>query len=229
MDTKTIYNTTVLCPVCEQKFTATKVRLGAYRVLSQDSDFAVNYEGVNPILYQIFVCENCGYAAFQDRFTELTPKEKKIIATQIGAHWKPRSYSGERTLNVALEAYKLALYCLQLRNGKNNELAKICLRIAWIYRWKGDSREMDFLKLALELYTEAYQKEDFPFDKMDAPHCTYLIAELNRRIGNLEEATQWFGRLFNDPAARHDKNLWDLAHEQYQLIKEAKNEKELSH
>ncbi|HOP74463.1 MAG TPA: DUF2225 domain-containing protein [Bacillota bacterium] len=222
MAPKTIYNTTVVCPACEREFTATKVRLNAYRVLSQDSDFAAIYEGVNPILYQVFVCEHCGYAAFQDRFDQLNPKERKIINTQVGAYWKHKSYSGERTLDSALEAYKLALYCLQLRKAKSSEIAKTCLRIAWIYRWKGDQREKDFLKFALELYTEAYQSEDLPFDKMDAPHCIYLIAELNRKTGNLEEATKWFGRLFSSPEARQDKFLWDLAHEQYQLVKDSK-------
>jgi uncharacterized protein (DUF2225 family) len=224
MNSKKIYNTTITCPVCDQPFPATKVRLGSYRVASQDSDFAINYEGINPILYDVLVCENCGYAAFQDRFANISPKEKKIIASNIAPHWNQKSYSGERTLDSALDAFKLALYVLQLRKAKSSEIAKICLRIAWIYRWKSDPRETEFLKFALDYYSDAYQTEDLPFEKLDGPHCTYLIAELHRKVGNIEEATQWFGKLFNSPEARQNQRLWNMAHDQYQLIKDLRQE-----
>jgi uncharacterized protein (DUF2225 family) len=222
MNQKKLYNSTLTCPVCQKPFPVTKVRLGSYRIASQDTDFAINYEGINPILYGVFVCENCGYAALSDRFDNINPKEKKIIASQISPHWEPKSYSGERTLDSALDAFKLALYCMQLLKAKSSDIAKICMRIAWIYRWKGEPREMVFLKFALEYYSDAYQNEEFPLDKMDEPHCTYLIAELHRKLGNLEEATQWFGRLFNNPKARQNHRLSNMAHDQYQLVKELK-------
>jgi uncharacterized protein (DUF2225 family) len=225
MDSKKIYNTTVSCPVCNNQFPGTKVRLGSYRILSHDSDFAVNYEGVNPILYDIFVCNNCGYAAYQDHFDIIRPKDKTLIATQVYPFWKQRSYSGERTLNTALQTYKLALYLLQLRDAKSSEIAKTCLRIAWLYRWKGDPRETEFLQFALEYYSRAYQIERFPLEKMDDAHCTYLIAELHRKLGNLEDAAQWFGKLFSNPQARQKRALWDLAHEQYQLVKNLREKK----
>jgi uncharacterized protein (DUF2225 family) len=222
MDNKKIYNTTVICPVCNNQFPGTKVRLGAYRITGRDSDFAVNCEGINPIFYDIFVCDNCGYAAYQDRFDNILPKDRTIIATQIYPFWKQHNYSGERTLETALQTYKLALYLLQLRDAKSSEIAKTCLRIAWLYRWKGEPRETEFLQFALQYYSQAYQTERFPLEKMDDAHCTYLIAELHRKLGHLEEATQWFGKVFSNPQARQKKFLWDLAHEQYQLIKDLK-------
>lgn len=225
MDQKKLYNSTITCPICEQEFEGTKVRMGSYRVAGQDSDFAVHYEGINPILYEVFVCPHCGYAALQDRFTKINPKDKAIIAAKIAPLWKPKDFSGERNLDNALNAFKLALYALQLRNTvKSSEIAKICIRIAWIYRWKEDPREAEFLKFACDYYTDAYQNENFPIEKLDEPHCVYLIAELNRRLGQTEEATKWFGRLFNSPEARGDRRLWDMAHDQYDLIKNSKAE-----
>jgi uncharacterized protein (DUF2225 family) len=223
---KKIYNSTIICPVCDQKFPVTKVRIGSYRIASQDSDLAINYEGINPTLYDIFVCTHCGYAASQDSFANISPKGKKIIAATIASQWQPKDYSGERTLNSALDAYKLALYCLQLCKAKSSEIAKTCLRIAWIYRWKSDPREMEFLKYALDCYIEAYQTENFPIKKMDGPHCTYLIAELHRKVGNIDEAAQWFGRLIHNPEARQNQALLDRARDQYQLIKDLRQENE---
>ena len=46
-----LYNKEVVCPVCSQKFQATKVKARACKVKSRDSDFCVHYEGINPILY----------------------------------------------------------------------------------------------------------------------------------------------------------------------------------
>ncbi len=220
MDKTKIYDSVTTCPVCEQKFPGTKVRVGSHRVASQATDFAIQYEGVNPILYEIFVCPHCGYAAFQNNFDYVKPKDKKLFAAALAPHWRPKSYNGERTLDSALDTFKLALYCLQLRKAKNSEIAKTCLRIAWIYRWKDDPREVDFLKFALDCYTEAFQTEEFPLEKLDEPHCIYLIAELHRKLGDIEEATRWFGRFFNNPAARANRSLMDKARDQYQLIKD---------
>lgn len=222
MDQKKLYNSTIPCPVCSQPFEATKVRRGSYRATGQDSDFAAHYEGLNPIFYAVFVCPHCGYAALQNSFANVGPKEKLIITQKITPHWKPKNYGGERTLDSALDTFKLALYVLQLCNAKSSEIAAICIRIAWIYRWKGDPRETEFLKYALEYYCEAYQTEDLPIGKLDGPHCIYLIAELHRKTGNIEEATQWFSRLFASPEARQDHRLMDMARDQYQLIKDLK-------
>jgi uncharacterized protein (DUF2225 family) len=222
MNAKKIYNSTITCPVCEQPFFAPKVPFGSYRIISRDSDFAINYDGVNPIFYEIFVCEHCGYAEYQNHFATISPKDKQIIITQIAPHWKHKSYSGDRTLDQALETFKLALYNQQLCKAKSSLIAKTCLRIAWLYRWKKDSREAEFLKFALEYYIDAYQSENFPFEKLDEPHCTYLIAELNRKIGNLEDAAKWFGILFNCPAACQNRSLWNMAYDQYQIIKDLK-------
>ncbi len=224
MDPKKMYHTTITCPVCDQPFAATKLRYGVYRVSDQDSDFALNCEGVNPILYDIWVCPNCGYAAFQENFAEISAKDKKIIATEISSHWQTKDYSGERTLDAALETFKLALYGSQLRKAKSSEIAKTCLRIAWLYRWKADPRETEFLTFAAEYYSDAYQYEDFPLDRLDEPHCLYLIAELYRRAGNVEEAARWFGTFFNNRQARENRSLADMARDQYQLVKNLKQD-----
>lgn len=218
-----LYNTTVTCPVCSKKFEVTKVRAKTSKVVSRDSDFCVYYEGVNPLLYDVWVCEHCGYAALQDKFEDITPREASIILEKLTPRWNKRSFAGERTIENAIEAFKIALYNLQLRKAKASEFAKVCIRIAWLYRINKDEKEKDFLNFALKNYMETYEKERFPVDKLDENTCMYMIGELHRRVGNLDDSVKWFSRLVSSPQARQNPKLIESAREQYQLVKDQLN------
>lgn len=219
-----LYNKSVKCPVCGNTFEATKVKMKASRVSSRDTDFCVYYEGINPIFYDVWVCEFCGYAMQQDKFLDINLKDIKIIKENVQPRWNKRSYAGERNIDTAIESFKLALYSLQLRKAKNSDMAKVCLRLAWLYRMKKDEKESDFLNFALRCYSEAYEKEPFPVEKLDEFTCMYMIGELNRRVGNNEAAIQWFSRLIGSPEARRKPTLIDSARDQFQLVKEQMNQ-----
>lgn len=216
------YSKELVCPVCTKKIEVTKVKSKACVVLSKDSDFCIYYEGINPILYDVWVCKYCGYAAQGERFEELSHMEANKIKDSISPFWKSRKFNGERNIESALEAFKLALYNLQKMGAKASDLAKVCIRIAWLYRMDKDEREFEFLRHALRFYTDAYEKEKFPIKKFDEFTCMYLIAELNRRIGDIEESITWFNKLISSPAARANKVLIESAREQYHLAKEQK-------
>lgn len=215
-----LYNKEVVCPVCLKKFNATKVKIKGCKVDKRDSDFCVHYEMINPLFYDAWVCENCGYAAQADKFLDIPPREADILKKKLAPKWTRRSFEGERTVDNAIEAFKLVLISHNLRLQKASEFAKICLRLAWLYRFKNDAREIDFIKFALKHYTETYEKERFPVDKLDENTCMYMIGELNRRAGNNEEAVKWLSRLISSPDARKNPALIESAREQYQLVKD---------
>jgi hypothetical protein len=48
----------------------------------------------------------------------------------------------------------------------------------------------------------------------------YLIGELLRRSGRLNEARLYFSHLVSDPATRNDQRIGNLARDQFQLVKE---------
>lgn len=220
MMNENLYNTTVLCPVCESELVVTKVKTRGIKVLSRDSDFCVNYEGLNPLFYEIWVCDFCGYAAQKDEFDKITKNERIEILKTISYHWTKRSFAGERNVDNAIEVFKLALLNMQVRKTKASELSKILIRLAWLYRSKGDEKEKEYLELALRCYTEIYEKERFPVDKLDEFTCIYMIAELNRRLGNYEDAVRWFSKIISASDARKNRNLMRMTREQYYLTKE---------
>ena len=218
-----LYNKEIVCPVCQKKFKVTKVKARACLVDKRDSDFCVHYKDINPMFYDAWVCENCGYAAQADKFEDISPKDANKLLAKIGSRWTKRSFSGERDIEAALEAFKLILISHQIIAVKASEMAKVCMRIAWLYRFKEDEKEMDFLRFAAQYYTQTYEKERFPADKLDESTCAYMIGELNRRIGNYEEAVKWFSRLIGSPDARRNPTLIEAARDQYQLAKEHLN------
>lgn len=216
-----LYNKTIACPICMKEFEITKVKSNGSKISSVDTDFCVYYEGINPILYDVWVCEHCGYAAQNDKFDKILSREAKLIQSEITPKWTQHSFSGERTIQQAIETFKLALLNLDAKKGKPSEYAKICIRIAWLYRLLEDPRENDFLKFAADNYAKAFQTERFPLDKLDENTCMYTIGELNRRLGNMEEAVKWFSSVISSPEARRNSKLLDKTREQYQLAKEA--------
>lgn len=216
-----LYNKKVMCPVCNREIQVTKVKTKGCKVKARDTDMCVHYEDLNVLFYDVWVCENCGYAALQDKFEGLFTRDIAVIKDKISKNWVKRSFIGERDVDKAIEAFKLALLNLKVRNAKSSELAKVCLRIAWLYRDKEDiKKETEFLNFALNSYNDAYSKERFPLDKLDEFTCMYIIAELFRRVGKLEESIQWFSRIVASPQARSNPKLIDMARDQYQLAKD---------
>jgi len=219
MDSR-LYNKAITCPVCQKAIEITKVKVNGCKIASRDTDFCIHYEDINPIYYDVWVCEHCGYAAQSDKFEEVSPRDADIILSKITPRWNKRNFSGERTVEHAIETFKLALLCLQLRKAKNNDIAKVCVRLAWLYRIKKDHKEIEFLQFALKCYSDIYDRENFPVDKLDEFTCLYMIGELHRRVGDIEEAIQWFSRLISSPEARKNPNLVEQARDQLQFAKE---------
>ncbi len=215
-----LYNKKITCPCCYKEIEVTKVKTKGCRVSSRDTDMCIHYENLNVLFYDVWVCENCGYAALQDKFEGLFTKDIKTIKEKITSHWTQRTFTGERDVEKAIEAFKLALLTLKTRNARNSEIAKVCLRIAWLYRFKKDPKEIEFLNFALDSYNEAYQKERFPLDKLDEITCMYIIAELFRRVGKLDQAILWFSRIVSSAEARSKPQLIEMARDQYQLAKD---------
>ena len=216
-----LYNKKVNCPVCNKEIVVTKVKSKSVKVKSRDTDLCVHYEDLNPLFYDIWVCEFCGYSNFQEKFETILSREIKAIKDNISGHWASRSFSGERTIDTAIETFKLALLNYKVRNGKNSDIARICLRIAWLYRSKNDTKELDFLNFAVEAYRTAYEKERFPIDRLDEYTCMYIIGELYRRLDKYEDCLQWFSKVISSSGAKNVPNLLDMTRDQIQLAKDA--------
>jgi len=118
--------------------------------------------------------------------------------------WASRSFKGERDYCKALQAFKMILYNYELLNARQSDYAKVCMRIAWIYRFMKNEEENEkkFLEYALKYYQGAYEGERFPIDQLDEFTCAYIIGELYLRLDNYPEAFNWFSKIISDKRAK---------------------------
>jgi len=202
-----LYQSEIKCPVCEMDFPITKVKSRSVRLIKQDTDFCPHYEGVNPLYYEVVVCPDCGFASHISSVNNINRFEKQKVRDLISKKWVQRDFSGERTWEKALEAYKIALLNLNYREAYKSEIAKICIRIAWLYRYAGDKElEGRYLHHALNHYKDAYQGEDLSESKMDEFVSLFIIGELSKRVGLYEQSQQWFSRLITSYADPKNKS-----------------------
>lgn len=226
MDNKAYFMKEVKCPVCARQVNTVVIKTSGTRMVKRDEDFCAYYEPINRVFYDVIICSECGYAAMIDRFEKISDKEIKIVKENIRSKWTKRQFETERTLENVLQIYKLALINLQVIKAKNSDLAKVCLRIAWLYRFANNDKEKVFLEYAKNAYLETYQKEAFPVDKLDEVTCMYMIGELSRRLGKKEDAARWLYNVISYKAKPGEnqsayKSIINMAREQLQIVKES--------
>jgi len=132
-------------------------------------------------------------------------------------------FKGERTVFQAIQAYKLAFLCGTIKKEKHVAIAGLALRLAWLYRsLKNSGQEERFMKLARDHYMESYSTEDYSSTQMSAVRIMYMIAELSRRIGDIENATRFFSRVIEKQSSGGEAKIVDMAKEQWAIIREEK-------
>ena len=217
-----LYQITLNCVCCETPFTTSRVRSSFKRAIKSDSDFCGYYkEGVNPDFYVVRVCPTCGFASTENGQGSLTEAQKKAYFEQVGSRWQTQDYGTERTLEQALACYKLALLSARIVGEKELVLAGILQHIAWLYRYMDkQEEEQKFLRFALDSYVRVFELEGA--DVSNA-RLMYLIGELNRRIGNNNDAVRWFSRVINDKDIM-DSAMIAASRQQWQLLREEMQE-----
>lgn len=227
MDTY-LYDKKIQCPVCNNEFETKKVRTKFIKVLDRDTDFKATYEYANPTFYGVDVCPKCGHARFESDFSQVNPPAKEIIKERISSKWNPKSFSKERSVKDVIEAHKLALINYTVTNYKFSAIAKVCLRLSWLFQENEPTMAAKFAVHAREHFEKAYSEESFDSNPKEEITIVYLIAELYRREKKYKDAMDWFTIGLRHPSLKSDKKLNDLLREQLLVTKESyKKEKEV--
>ena len=210
-----LYDKEILCPVCNKKFKTKKVRSKYVKTLKRDADFCIHYKDVNPLYYSAFVCPHCGYASTEKNFGKLTIAQKSMIKTKISSRWNGKSYSNERSFNDAIEVHKLVLLNYNVSEFPNSEKGKLCLKLAWFYRYIESEKEFEYLKYAVNFLENAYTSEHIDDDPQNEVNILYLLGELNRRLGNYSKSIQWFQITLKNSNIKNFPTIEKLARDQW--------------
>lgn len=209
-----IFEKTFKCPVCDSEFKCKTVRTGKAKLVSQDMDLRPKYQGIDPLKYDAVLCPKCGYSSLNRYFNFVMSAQAKWIKEQISASFKFEGDDSEKIYSYddAIMRHKMALLNTVVKKGKLSERAYTCLKLAWLYRGKREEleasadyskaeaeellkEETECLANAHEGFVAAFSQEEFPMCGMDQYTVTFLVAELARRIGNIEEAKRWVSKV----------------------------------
>lgn len=217
------------CPVCDNEFKSKMVRTGKVRLIGADSDLRPRYQGVDSLKYDAILCPKCGYAALNRYFNFVMAGQAKSIKDKISTNFKYQPEEGKiYTYDDAIARHKMALLNTVVKSGKNSERAYTCLKLAWLCRGKREllmqgehtkeeltdlaSEEKELLVNAFEGFEVAFGKEDFPMCGMDQYTMMYLLAEMARRIGRVDEAKRYVSKVLvaRDAQQRIKDKAFDL-------------------
>jgi len=224
-----LYKKIITCPICGNEFEERIVKKTKLRAVSYDFDLKPNFEHINPLIYDIFMCDKCGYTAMNRFFDKIWGKRAEFIEEQVTPKFKPREYPFVLSLDDALERYKLALYNAVVKKAVSSEKAYICMKLGWLYRAKKDEEnEKLFLKNARAGLIEAYETEHMPICDMNEHTVAFLIAAFSKIIGNSEEALRWVSPIILSRTAmdRTKQRALDLKHEIQKDIEALKKKSE---
>lgn len=216
-----IYDAEMTCPVCNSKFTVSKTRSRQLRFIKRDPDNCPYYESTNPIFYTAYVCPECGYAALERHFNEVTIVGKAQVEKLITPKWKKRDFSGERDLKTAIEVHRLVLLNYTVMDYPYHEIGKLCLKIAWLYRYTQDPKEEEFLKNAYAMFEKSFTKEPLDEDPNNEANVLYLLGEISRQLGNYQKSVEWFGMALRSEGMQSNKNLEKMTRDQWSDAKAA--------
>ena len=207
-----LFDKTYTCPVCDTEFKSKMVRTGKAKLVSADSDLRPKYQGIDPLKYDAILCPKCGYASLSRYFNFVMDSQAKLIKEQISRSFQYKSEDENvYSYNEAITRHKMALLNTVVKKGKTSERAYTCLKLAWLSRGKREElaakngsneeiakiqeEEVQFLENAYEGFSAAFSKETFPMCGMDQYTVMYLVAELARRSGKVDEAKRWVSRV----------------------------------
>ncbi|MFB1082415.1 DUF2225 domain-containing protein [Jeotgalibacillus sp. JSM ZJ347] len=222
MELTPLYQKHITCGLCTHTFKTTKIRGRFVRAKDHSSDLMPIYEdqSLNPNLYHVYLCPECGYSFTDDFASYFPPGGKEEIEEKISRHWQHLDFSGERSIDEAVKAFKLAIYIAVIKREKSITLAGLYLRLSWLFRGRDDSQEQRFQRLAVEAYKDAYSKEDYTGSQITTERVLYLIAELSLRLGEEDEATRHFSKIIERQHTSTDRKMVHMAKERWQLYRE---------
>jgi uncharacterized protein (DUF2225 family) len=212
-----LFDINVKCTYCDNNFQTSRVRPSFKKATKTDSDFCTHYKEINPDYYVVRICPFCGFASTESFSDKMTSAQKADFEQKVARNWAMKECGNVRSWEDALQSYKLALLCAQIKDEKVRVIAGILHHIAWLYRFKGDwEQEKRFLEFALDAYVSVFETEG---SSLNNAKLIYLLGELNRRLRNYNEAVKWFGRIINDRSIM-DSGMIKASREQWTVTRE---------
>ena len=181
------------CPICYNRFNSQAV-ISTNSFGGKRTDFHERAAGAQPLPFFIHTCSRCGYSGSERDFTEETDVSP-ILKEHVWDELAPKLSSGPVGGSDKYEfAAKVALW----QGSEPRRVADLLLRAAWCCVDEGDiEAERYFRRQAAWMFEKALSTYD-GVDRDERAVLTYLVGELWRRVGDNNQANEWFDRVGNE-------------------------------
>lgn len=180
------------CPICSYVFRAPSSK--TYVTVGRETDLCPKFpgrqsDGSQLIKSGITMCPACSFATGEafDRLT-LSFDERYQIEDRLREDGLLKVLRNSPPPWLAFHAADI---CGQEREARSRELGDLCLRASWVCRKEGEYPFESTFQLRAVRYFMRSIEEDALYGR-ELPITTYLVGELNRRLGHHREALNWY-------------------------------------
>jgi uncharacterized protein (DUF2225 family) len=180
------------CPVCGHVFRAPSG--GAYVTVGRETDLCPKFpgrpsDGARRIRNTVTMCPACSFASSEDfGDLDLTFDERYGIEGRLEEDGLLRVF---RTSPPPWLPFHAAEVCSRELGYRSRELGDICLRASWVCRKEREQPfESTFQLRAVRHFMRSLEREGLYGRELSVT--TYLVGELNRRLGHHREALNWY-------------------------------------
>lgn len=191
----------VQCPLCRYVFRAPSIK--SYVTIGRETDLCPKFPGRAAdnslfISSAVTMCPACSFAS-QEEFDTLylTPDERHDIEVRLGEDGLLQVFRASPPPWLSFHAAEV---CSQERDYRARDLGDLCLRASWVCRKEREQPfESTFQLRAVRYFMRALENDGLYGRELSVT--TYLVGELNRRLGRHREALNWYvnaGRTLED-------------------------------
>jgi len=185
------------------------------------NDFSKEYKDAsrNPLLYEVYVCPECGYA-FTDQFDETKHEDqRKQFIKNVSSNWRKQNFSEERSYEEAIRVFKLAVLTARETSQPDIVVAGLCMKLSWLLRYIDDlNEEKRFVTFAIGKFEKAYISGYF--GSMAEIKVMYILGELNRQAGSNDKAIKYFSKVIQHKSRNSEKQIVEMARDQWYKSRE---------
>lgn len=182
----------IQCPICGHAFRTSNA--SGYVSLGRESDLCPKLPGrqsdeARALRAEATMCSKCAFASLED-FDELgfSSELRYGIENRLEEDGLIKVF---RRSDPPWLAFHSAEVCGKERNLSARELGDLCLRASWVCRKEGERPFENTFQLRAVRHFMRSLEED-PLEARELSVTTYLVGELNRRLGHHREALNWY-------------------------------------
>lgn len=216
-----LYDKQVTCHICDHTFTSKKLRSRYIRVKQVFNDFSKDYKDAlrNPLLYEVYVCPECGYA-FTDQFSEIKyMDQRQQFKEKVSSNWRKQDFSDERSYESAIRVFKLAMVAAGETSQPDIITAGLCMKLSWLFRYMENLvEEKRFVNFAIQKFEKTFASGEF--GTMSEIKVIYLLGELHRQADSSDKAIQYFSKVIQHKKRHSEPAIVEMARDQWYKTRE---------